>query len=163
MFTRPPIAGTAPRKCFGTLLQTTPSDRTWPLPRDTRALLLGGLRARGGQERRLSTPGNLRLAALLGCAIFLSFTAVNYASYGVGYLYNPGPFLYWQPLAVTALILTAAVLPWLASRTVITLGAVAAGTATVAYDLSSQSHAVARIMASQPYSGPDPGGAVARA
>jgi hypothetical protein len=123
---------------LGTLLDTTPQGRTWPLPRDTRALLLGGLRVRSGQGRRLSTPGNLRLAALLGCALFLSFTAVNYASYGVGYLYNPGPFLYWRPLTVMALILTAAVLPWLAGRTLVTLGAVAAGTATVVYDLSSQ-------------------------
>ena len=123
---------------LGTLLETTPHGRNWPLPRDTWALLLGGLRARGGLEHRLSTAGNLRLAALLGCAIFLSFTAVNYASYSVGYLYNPGQFLSWQPLTVMALIVTAAVLPWLAGRTAVTLGAVAAGTATVAYDLSSQ-------------------------
>jgi hypothetical protein len=123
---------------LSTLFETTPHGRTWPLPRDTWALMLGGLRARGGQEHRLSTPGNLRLAALLGCAIFLSFTAVNYASYSVGYVYQPGPFLHWQPLTVSALILTAAVLPWLAGRTLVMLGAVAAGTATVAYDLSSQ-------------------------
>ena len=123
---------------LGTLLETTPPGRTFPLPRDTWALLLGGLRARGGQDHRLSTPGNLRLAALLGCAIFLSFTAVNYGSYGVGLVYNPGPFLYWQPLTVMALILTAAVLPWLTGRKVVTLGAVAAGTATVAYDMSSR-------------------------
>ncbi len=123
---------------LGTLLATTPQGRTWPLPRDTRALLLGGLRVRSGQERRLSTPGNLRLAALLGCALFLSFAAVNCASYAVGYLYNPGPFLRWQPLTVAVLILTAAVLPWLAGRRAVTVGALAAGTATVAYDLSSQ-------------------------
>jgi hypothetical protein len=123
---------------LGTLLETTPHGRTWPLPRDTWALLLGGLRARGGLEHRLSTPGNLRLAALLGCAIFLSFTAVDYASYSVVNVFGPGLFVYWQPLTVAGLILTAAVLPWLAGRRVVTLGAVAAGTATVVYDLSSQ-------------------------
>ncbi len=130
---------------LGTLLETTPQGRTWPLPRDTQALLLGGLRVRSGQERRLSMPGNLRLAALLGCAIFLSFTAVNYGSYGVGYTFNAytrgsgiAGFLHWQPVTVMALLLTAAVLPWLAGRIVVALGAIAAGTAVVAYDLSSQ-------------------------
>jgi hypothetical protein len=126
---------------LSTLLETTPAGRNWPLPRDSWALLLGGLQVRAGRERRLSTPGNLRLAALLGCTLFLSLTAVNYGSFGFGYYYNPtlGPalFLRWQPLTVMALILAAAVLPWLAGRAVVTLGALAAGAATVAYDLSS--------------------------
>jgi hypothetical protein len=117
---------------LGTLLQTTPPHRTWPLPRDTWALLLGGLRARGSQDRRLSIPGNLRLAALLGCTIFLSFTAVDDAG-RIGWRAGVS----WQPLILAVLILTAAVLPWLAGRKAAALGAAAAGTATVACSLSS--------------------------
>jgi len=128
---------------LGTLVETTPAGRTWPLPRDSRALLLGGLRTRSAQNRRLGTPACLRLSALLGCALILAFAAVNYASYGV--VFDPHARsggmhwqLSWRPLTVAMLILTAAVLPWLASRRVVILGAVAAGAATVAYDQSSR-------------------------
>jgi hypothetical protein len=128
---------------LGTLLDTTPQGRTWPLPRDTRALLLGGLRVRSGQGRRLSVPGNLRLAALLGCTLFLTSAAVDYVTYGLVLSPRPAPaplrvVVSWPDMTVVALILTAAVLPWLAGRKVVALGAVAAGTATVAYDLSAQ-------------------------
>lgn len=124
-----------------TLLETTPSGRTWPLPRDSMALLLGGLRARAGQDQRFSTRASLRVAALLGCAVYLSFTAVNYASYGlvpVGHgagLYGHGVGLWRPPLIVAPVILVAALLPWFTSRTVVALGAALAGTATVAFTL----------------------------
>jgi hypothetical protein len=133
---------------LGTLLDTTPPGRTWPMPRDVIALLLGGLRARSGQDQRFSTPAGLRMAALLGCAVYLSFTAVNYASYGfvlVPHRAAPpvwvvrSPAFLWPPFIVALLILAAALLPWLASRTVVALGAIAAGTAIVTFLPSSSS------------------------
>jgi len=62
---------------LGTLLETTPAGRTWPLARDCWALILGGLQARAAQNRRLSTRTNLRLATLLGCVIYLCFAAYS--------------------------------------------------------------------------------------
>src|ERR1700735_3120880 len=130
----------------GTLLETTPAGRTWPLARDIRALLLGGLRARSAQNRRLGTPANLRLAALLGCAVFLCCIASNYLGYGkfavaipagqiptTGY---PPQFASGWAVAPALLILAAVLLAWLPGRKAVALGAVAAGTAAVAYDFS---------------------------
>ncbi len=145
---------------LGTLLDTTPPGRTWPLPRDVIALLLGGLRARSGQDQRFSTQASLRMAALLGCASYLTFTALNYASYGL----VPGVLIMhsatrrtanglasvWSmsdgraslpPLIVAPVILAAALLPWFASRKIVALGAALAGTATVTFDvLTSAAH-----------------------
>jgi len=131
----------------GTLLETTPPGRTWPPPRDIIALLLSGLRARSGQDQRFSTAASLRSAALLGCAVYLSFTAVNYATEGLiqiqhGRLHSAGlsyslGFL-WPPFVVALLILAAALLPWFASRQVVVLGAAVAAAATVIFlDMSA--------------------------
>jgi hypothetical protein len=142
---------------LGTLLDTTPPGRTWPMPRDVIALLLGGLRARSGQDQRFSTPGSLRMAALLGCAVYLSFTALNYASYGLvpgihthaalvktatGYTTRVAPVshfvMVWQPpLIVSPFILAAALLPWFAGRKIVALGAALAGTVTVHFILAT--------------------------
>lgn len=56
---------------LGTLMEASPAGRRWPSPRDIRAMLIGGLRVRAGQQQRLSTPANLRLAGLLGVALAL--------------------------------------------------------------------------------------------
>lgn len=58
---------------IGTLLEATPDGRTWPLQRDCRAMLVGGLQVRAAQNHRLSTLASLRLAAMLGCVLYLSF------------------------------------------------------------------------------------------
>jgi hypothetical protein len=133
---------------LGTLIETTPAGRTRPLARDIRALLAGGLRARGLQNRRLSTRANLRLAALLGCAVFLSYVASGYqASEALGFfgtlLPAPSPAFGFAPawslgLSVVLLILVAVVvvLAWLASRRAVAVGAIAAGTAAFAYGLT---------------------------
>jgi hypothetical protein len=92
-----------------TLLDTTPGGRTWPLPRDVAALLLAAVRARAPQER----PGvlnSVRLAALLGCAIYLSGVAAAHVSQGNWYGY---PI---RPLAATVLIWAAALVPFFADR-----------------------------------------------
>jgi hypothetical protein len=129
---------------LGTLIETTPAGRTRPLARDIRALLAGGLRARGLQNRRLSTPANLRLAALLGCAMLLSYFAGTYLiSGGVGTAAvsaaEPPPWFSLAPtwkggLCVALLILVAVevVLAWLARPRAVALWSIAVGTAAVA-------------------------------
>ena len=62
---------------LGTLMEASPAGRRWPSPRDIRAMLMGGLRVRAGQHRRLSTPANLRLAGLLGVALALLWLIGN--------------------------------------------------------------------------------------
>jgi hypothetical protein len=57
---------------IGTLLEATPIGRTWPRPRDVRALVTGGLKARAAQNRHLTTAANLRIAVMLGVALYLS-------------------------------------------------------------------------------------------
>jgi hypothetical protein len=96
---------------LGTLLATNPG-KAWPMPRDICALLLGGLRTRSDQNRRLATLTNLRLAGLLGCSLYLTTVAATYVSQG---LWSQYP---WQPLAAVALSWVAAVSPFLAGRRV---------------------------------------------
>jgi hypothetical protein len=50
----------------GTLLEATAAGRAWPLPRESRALIMAGLRARAAANGRLGMWAGLRLAALLG-------------------------------------------------------------------------------------------------
>jgi hypothetical protein len=56
---------------IGMLLEATPADRTWPPARDARALIVGGLLARAAQNRTRTTAASLRIAVLLGVALFL--------------------------------------------------------------------------------------------
>jgi hypothetical protein len=65
---------------LGTLMEASAPDRRRPSLRDTRALIIGGLRVRGGQDQRLTTAAGLRLAALLGAALALLGLAASYLS-----------------------------------------------------------------------------------
>jgi hypothetical protein len=56
---------------LATLLEASQPGQRWPSARDTRALIIGGLRVRGTQDQRLTTAANLRLAAQLGAALTL--------------------------------------------------------------------------------------------
>jgi hypothetical protein len=58
-----------------TLMAAARHDRTWPTFRDMRTLVLSGLRLRAEQDHRLSLPANLRLATMLGIALFLAFNS----------------------------------------------------------------------------------------
>ena len=58
-----------------TLMAAAPDDRTWPTFRDARTLVLGGLRVRAAQNHRLSLLANLRLATMLGIALFVAFSS----------------------------------------------------------------------------------------
>jgi hypothetical protein len=59
---------------IGTLLEATAPGRSWPLARDVRALLVGGLRARAALNRQ-TTAANLRIAVLVGAAVYVAFSA----------------------------------------------------------------------------------------
>jgi hypothetical protein len=63
---------------LGTLLETTPQGRAWPLARDVLALVIGGLRARAAANRRLGTAADIRLGVLLGVVIELSAVAAGF-------------------------------------------------------------------------------------
>ncbi len=62
---------------LGTLMEASPAGRRWPSPRDIRAMIMGGLRVRAGQHRRLTTAASLRLAGLLGAALALLWLIGN--------------------------------------------------------------------------------------
>lgn len=119
----------------GTLLETTPEGRVWPLPRDVWALVLGGLRARSANSRRLGIAANLRLAALFGVAIYLSVVANSDLYWGltrpdfrvVIELGPPLPLLPWPFLVQGLLIALTVLAAWFARRTAVIIAAVAAG------------------------------------
>jgi hypothetical protein len=111
---------------IGTLLQATPAGRSWPLARDVRALIVGGLRARAALNRRLTTAANLRIAALVGAAGYLSFSALVYLRVGArmlllatGRAHEGG----WLLLAVAALVGVTVAAVWLSGRRGIPLAA----------------------------------------
>lgn len=64
---------------LGTLLETAPANRSWPPPRDCWAMIAGGLQVRAAQNRRLGTAASLRLAAMLGCVLYLSIFFYTFA------------------------------------------------------------------------------------
>jgi hypothetical protein len=125
---------------IATLLEVTPEGRTWPLPRDIRALATGGLHARAAVNRRATTAANLRVAVFAGVAAYLAEVAAGilasllYAA-GRGTLdlsgRNADPFA-WPMLVVPALIAMTLVLAWVSRRrTVVLAGALPAAAATM--------------------------------
>jgi hypothetical protein len=60
---------------IGTLLEATPPGRNWPLPRDARALIAGGLHARAAVNGSRTTAANLRIAVLAGVTAYLCLNA----------------------------------------------------------------------------------------
>ncbi len=63
---------------ISTLLEATPAERTWPRPRDARALIVGGLKARAAQNRHLTTAANFRNAVMVGISLYLSVWVAVY-------------------------------------------------------------------------------------
>ncbi len=103
---------------IGTLLEATPAGRSWPLARDVRALIVGGLRARAALNRRLTTAANLRIAALVGAACYLAFSAAAYLRVGVRILAGPNVAhqVGWPALTVGVLVGAAVAMAWVSSR-----------------------------------------------
>ena len=133
---------------MGTLLEATPPGRSWPLPRDIRCLIVGGLRARAAQPRQFTTATNLRVAVLAGVAAYLAYSASGFLSsyFRSGFVFVPdlvqaavdsprgvaelnAPFGW--PLAAVVLSLIPVALVWLSRRRVLVLlGALPAAAAT---------------------------------
>jgi hypothetical protein len=118
---------------LATLLESSQPGQRWPSARDTRALIIGGLRVRATQDQRLTTAANLRLAAQLGAALtvlllvagnltsaFVIFSHSNAQHTGVGY---------W--LIYGLLGLAAVVAAWFAPRPVVAVLAAAAAAAAI--------------------------------
>jgi hypothetical protein len=101
-----------------TLLAAAPRGRTWPSVRDCGALILGGLRVRAGQNRRLTTAANLRLAVLFGVALWLTGeVAGDLAFAGLGWLHWVPPGQHFGYAAVHGLVILAAIgAAWFAPR-----------------------------------------------
>ena len=102
----------------GTLLEATPPERSWPWPRDSRGLIVGGLRARAALNRQLTIGANLRIAVLAGIAAYVVFNASAFLSPYVGSGVIPGrPSVpLGGPFAAVVLPLIPVMLVWLGRR-----------------------------------------------
>jgi hypothetical protein len=92
-----------------TLLAAAPRGRTEPSLRDSGALIVGGLRVRAGQNRRLTTATNLRLAVLFGVVLWLA------GQISLDLSVACQSWLHWLPPDQTAAYLVACVLAMLAA------------------------------------------------
>jgi hypothetical protein len=108
---------------IGTLLDATPPERSWPWPRDSRGLIVGGLRARAALNRQLTTAANLRVAVLAGIAAYIAYSASTFLSPYVGSGLLPGrpavPFGW--PLAAVILPFIPMGLVWIGCRRAVVL------------------------------------------
>ena len=128
---------------LGTLIEATPRGRQWPLARDVRALVIGGLRARAAQNRGRSMAVNLRLTALLGVAIYLALAAWGYlattvvnAQPGGTWVLTYRPFS-WPALLAGLLMVAAVILLWVGRRWLLVGAALAAAAAAAFYSAFS--------------------------
>jgi hypothetical protein len=124
---------------LSTVLEAASAGQGRPSLRDARALVMGGLRVRAAQNHRLGTATNLRLAALLGVALWL---ALNCAL-GISRSFSPsGQAATGQPgyqWLVWPLVLVAVVLVWFAPRAVaLAVPLVAAAASVVAWPPSQK-------------------------
>jgi hypothetical protein len=105
---------------IGTLLETTPEGRAWPLPMDIRGLVIGGLRARAALNRRNTTAANLRVAVFVGVAAYLAYVVAGVLG-GLKTAADQGLQFRWPTLFVITLIAVTLALAWLAGRRAIVL------------------------------------------
>jgi phage gp46-like protein len=117
-----------------TLLEASPPGRSWPAPRDARALITGGLGVRAWQNQRQSTAASLRLAVLLGAALALLWIITDQLGGAIQVLVlasthpspiQPGPDIGYL-IASDVLALAAVVAAWFAPRPAVAVLALAA-------------------------------------
>ena len=111
-----------------TLMEASPAGLRWPSLRDIRAMIMGGLRVRAGQHRRLTTPANLRVAGLLGVALALLWLIGNNLGTAImfwAHVYPAStPALGWPTMA-SLLALAAVLAAWFAPWPVVAAPALA--------------------------------------
>jgi len=115
---------------ISTLLEATPAGRSWPLARDVRALVMGGLRTRAAVNRQRTTAANLRFAAAIGAAAYLTYIAASGLTFGAFVVIRAGREPDWPMFVADALVLVAVALTWVTSgRTIRLAGPIAAAVA----------------------------------
>jgi hypothetical protein len=124
---------------LATVLDAAPDDRRWPPAREARSLIAGGLRVRAARNRQLPVTVNLRLAALLAAALWLTNAVTTFLNFATD------RHMYQLPAAGAALFAACALgsclaiaSAWLWPRAV-TVGIALAVTAAAAL-ACSQSH-----------------------
>jgi hypothetical protein len=113
---------------IGTLLETTPDGRSWPRLRDARALIVCGLQTRAAQSRQFTTAANLRVAVMVGLALYVTVWAASFATrviIQVAHGYGFGAWSGWQLTAWSVLSAATVVLAWTAPRISVLTGALA--------------------------------------
>jgi hypothetical protein len=118
---------------LATLLEASAPGQKWPSARDARALIMGGLRVRTAQNRRLTMGANLGLAAQLGVALtLLLFAAGNLTTVYLVWIHLyalSGGTVQWSVFGLLGL--AAVVAAWFAPRRVVVVLALAAAAAAV--------------------------------
>jgi hypothetical protein len=107
----------------GTLLETSPEGRAWPLPRDIRSLVTGGLAARAALRGARTTAANLRIAVLVGVTAYLAYNAaavLGFFLYTTTSLARYGP-VDWPQVIGTGLSAACALIAWVSRRRAIVL------------------------------------------
>ena len=134
---------------IGTLLETTPAGRSWPLARDIRSLAVGSLQARAALSRQLTTTANLRIAVVVGSAAYLALSAVYEAKIAVLTLRFHSPAMWrvtflalptdsvlhrnaWYQLAAAALLGLALAVVWASRRRPVAFAGLGAAAGAVA-------------------------------
>lgn len=116
---------------LATLLEASRPGQSWPSARDTRALIMGGLRVRATQDQRLTTAANVRLAAQLGVTLtLLMLIADSLASAVLIWAHVYGPYTRTGYLFASGLLgLAAVVAAWFAPRSILVVLAATAAAA----------------------------------
>ena len=133
---------------LATLLQASQPGRSWPAPRDTRALIMGGLQVRAWRTQNPGMTVSLRQAMLGGAALaLLWFVAQDLAGLSEGLVLAWTHTTTVQPhigpwIAADALTLAAVAAAWFAPRPAVAVLALAAAAAQECWS--------GRIMAIQP-------------
>jgi hypothetical protein len=104
------------QEILGTLLDTSPADRSWPAPREAWSLVTGGLRVRATGNRHDPFTTNLRLALLLAAALGLAANPMYRWLWWVNGVPPSGAALAAGDGACAVLVAATVGAPWFARR-----------------------------------------------
>jgi hypothetical protein len=108
------------------LLQSTGPDRSWPDFRDSRTLILAGLRVRAGMQQRLSVRANLAQALLLAAVLVLAEYSATYLRFAQGEWNTFPSWLFsWINLVLGLATLAVMIGAWFGPTRVVAIAAIA--------------------------------------